>query len=113
MRSGISASAPTARSGSTNDYYVLPVTEKQLAYALQISKRAGVSLPSEAQADRKVLSDWIERNRAVKEHDKYASYPSSKQVAFAERIASRKRREIPREWFHDRTLMSRWIDGNR
>lgn len=109
----MSAAQKTAStSTSSNDYHQVPVTEKQLTYARQISQRAGVVLPWEAQKNRYALSRWIDTNRLKKPEGAFANYPSSKQVGFAERIARMKRREVPQECFRDRTMMSKWIDAN-
>lgn len=97
----------------SNDYHRLPVTEKQLKFACQISLRTGQVLPWDTQQDRQALSRWIDKNRDVPSSNKFANYPSSKQVAFAERIARYKRREVPHECFRDRSMMSRWIDSNK
>ena len=96
----------------SNDYHRVPVTEKQLSYARQLSQRTGVVLPWEAQQSRADLSRWIDENKAAPPASKFANYPSSKQVGFAERIARRKRSEVPHECFRDRGLMSKWIDAN-
>lgn len=97
----------------SNDYHRLPVTEKQLKFARQISLRTGQVLPWETQQDRQALSRWIDQNREVPSASRFANYPSSKQVGFAEKIARYKRSEVPQECFRDRSLMSRWIDSNR
>lgn len=97
---------------TSNDYHLIPVTEKQLSYARSISQRSGVVLSWEAQLDRNALSRWIDENKSLKSENPLANYPSSKQVGFAERIARIKRREVPHECFRDRTLMSKWIDAN-
>jgi hypothetical protein len=90
----------------------LPATPRQIAYALQIAARRGVSLPVALHQDRAALSEWIDTQKRQKEAQAASTAPSSKQVAFAERIARIKRRDIPRACFRDRKLMSRWIDGN-
>lgn len=97
---------------TSNDYYKLPITEKQLNYARHISIASGNAIPWEVQQDRNDLSRWIDVNKAALKTSKFANYPSSKQVAFAERVARLKRRQVPHECFKDRTLMSRWIDSN-
>jgi len=99
-------------SSPSNDYHQVPVTEKQLAYARQISTRSGVVLPWEVQQNRYALSSWIDANKISKPTGQFSNYPSSKQVGFAERIARIKRREVPQECFRDRTMMSKWIDAN-
>lgn len=97
----------------TNDYHRLPVTEKQLNFARQISQRTGQVLPWETQQDRHALSSWIDGNREKPSSNRFENYPSSKQVAFAETIARYKRSEVPHECFKDRSMMSRWIDSNK
>ena len=97
----------------SNDYYQLPVSEKQIRFARLIAQRAGKTLPWEVQQDRRALSAWIDKNLRKSEASRFANYPSSKQVAFAERIARFKRRDVPQECFHDRSIMSKWIDSNR
>lgn len=99
-------------SSGSNDYHQMPVTEKQLTFARQISQRTGVVLPWEAQQSRFDLSRWIDANKSARSSSPFANYPSSKQVGFAERIARRKRSEVPHECFRDRGLMSKWIDAN-
>lgn len=95
------------------DYYRLPVTEKQLRYARQIAATTGIVIPWDAQQDRRALSSWIDENRKTANKNPFSAYPTSKQVAFAERIARLKQRHVPPECFRDRTMMSRWIDSNR
>lgn len=98
-------------SGS-NDYHVLPATQKQIVYARQIAARTGSVLPKEAVSDRAALSAWIDDHKAA-QVSRFANYPSSKQVGFAEGIARRKRTEVPQECFRDRGLMSAWITSNK
>ena len=97
----------------TNDYHRLPASEKQLLFAREIARKAGITLPREAEQDRQVISEWISENRKLTAKGPFSGYPSSKQVAFAERIARIKRRNVPDECFRDRGLMSKWIDYNR
>ncbi|WP_187431429.1 hypothetical protein ROLI_047920 (plasmid) [Roseobacter fucihabitans] len=104
--------AIVSSAGGSNDYHQIPVTEKQLNFARQISQRAGVVLPLEVQQSRLELSRWIDANKTAKPTSPFANYPSSKQVGFAEQIARRKRTEVPHECFRDRGMMSKWIDAN-
>ena len=97
----------------TNDYHLLPVTEKQISFARQIAQRLGIVLPWKVQQDRHSLSQWIDSNQSKQRQTQFDAYPSSKQVGFAERIARYKRCEVPHECFKDKTLMSRWIDCNK
>ncbi len=97
----------------SNDYHLLPATEKQLRFARQIAVASHIPLPADIHQDRRALSDWISKNRQRTVSDRFSNYPSSKQVAFAEKIARYKRRTVPDECFRDRGLMSKWIDHNR
>ncbi len=97
---------------SSNDYHVLPATEKQVLFAQQIAKRANINLPGDALTDRLRISRWIDSHRSEVQVTRFSNYPSSKQVGFAERIARLKRRDIPNECFRDRGMMSKWIDSN-
>ena len=97
---------------SSNDYHVLPATEKQILFAQQIAKRSNIDLPDEALIDRQRISRWIDSHKSAAPISKFSNYPSSKQVAFAERIACIKRRDVPQECFRDRGMMSKWIDSN-
>ena len=92
--------------------FVIPVTQRQLAYARALALRNQVVLPWETQQDRRALSRWIEAQAALPAADN-GNRPTSKQVAFAERLARIKRRAVPDECFRDRGMMSRWIDCNR
>jgi len=96
----------------SNDYHVLPATDKQITYARQISVRVGKPIPEHAVADRKALSAWIDEHKAA-QANRFANYPSSKQVAFAENIARRRRSEVPHECFRDKGRMSAWITANK
>ena len=107
------AAQSRAEAADSNDYHILPPSEKQLSFAAAISARAGVALPDQARTDRAILSKWIERHRSARAENRYDRYPSSKQVRFAESIARRKRRDVPRECFRDKGLMSHWIDSNK
>lgn len=91
---------------------ILPPTPKQIAFARSLASRNKVVLPWEIQQDRRVLSQWIETQAAVKVTNAH-DVPSSKQVAFAERIARAKRQAVPDECFRSRDLMSRWIKSNQ
>jgi hypothetical protein len=102
-----------ARASQSNDYHLVPVSEKQLSYARTIAQRSNTVLPDGVQEDRRRLSEWIDAHKKRAVASRLDRYPSSKQVAFAESIARRKRRQVPRECFRDRGLMSRWIDSNR
>lgn len=99
-------------SESSNDYHVLPATEKQILFARQIANRSNIDLPEEVLVDRQRISHWIDSHKSAAPISKFSNYPSSKQVAFAERIARVKRRVVPQECFRDRGRMSQWIDGN-
>ena len=107
------SSARVSSRAQTNDYHLLPVSSKQLAYARDIAGRIGADLPEEVQMDRAALSAWISAHRPARGAGRFDNYPSSKQVAFAERIARIKRRNVPDECFRDRGLLSKWIDHNR
>ena len=54
--------APAAIGSSSNDYHLLPATEKQLQFARAIALRTGQVLPWEAQQDRQSLSTWVSEN---------------------------------------------------
>lgn len=97
---------------SSNDYHVLPATEKQIQFAQQIAKRSNIELPDDALTDRQRISRWIDTHKSAMPDTRFSNYPSSKQVGFAERIARIKRRDIPHECFRDRGMMSKWIDSN-
>ena len=109
----VNVPSPRSMGASSNDYHLLPVTEKQAQYARAIAKRSGRVLPSDVQQDRRALSVWISENKDADSGGKFDNYASSKQVAFAERIARIKRRTVPDECIRDRGLMSTWIDCNR
>jgi hypothetical protein len=96
----------------SNDYHVLPATEKQILFAQKIAKSSNIALPVDALADRQRISQWIDKHKSAVPVTRFSNYPSSKQVGFAERIARIKRRDIPHECFRDRTMMSKWIDSN-
>ncbi|MCR9127635.1 MAG: hypothetical protein NXH82_16155 [Rhodobacteraceae bacterium] len=97
---------------TSNDYHLLPVSEKQLSFARQIAARTSRELPDDVLLDRTRLSRWIDQHKDKRPGGRFANYPSSKQVAFAERIARQKRQAVPQACFRDRALMSRWIDSN-
>lgn len=99
----------------SNDYHLLPVTEKQLQFAQRIARQKSVNLPDEIRVDRRAMSAWIQAHLSRRTHSaaRVSNRPSSKQVAFAERIARIKRRDVPQECFRDRGMMSQWIDGNK
>lgn len=101
-----------ALDGPSNDYHLLPVTDRQMRYARAIAQQSALEIPVEAQRDRRAMSKWIS---AHKPHDPspFANYPTGKQVAFAERIARSKKRPIPQECFRDKQAMSLWIDHNK
>lgn len=92
--------------------FVIPATQRQIAYARALALRNQVVLPWEVQQDRRTLSRWIDAQAALPPAQP-DNRPSSKQVAFAERIARISRRAVPDECFRDRQMMSRWIDSNR
>ena len=110
QQSLFNTSTPTP-SGS-NDYHVLPATEKQIQFAQHLALRAGAELPDEVRSDRQRLSRWIDDNKTPVAQSRFSNYPSSKQVAFAERIARMKRRNVPQECFRDKSMLSKWIDSN-
>lgn len=101
-----------ARMEPTNDYHLLPVTDRQMRYARAIAHQAALEIPVEAQRDRRSISDWISAHEP-KDTSPFANYPTGKQVAFAERISRSKRRPIPDECFRDKRAMSQWIDRNK
>lgn len=104
---------PTPTFFNSNDYHVVPATEKQIRFARNIAQRTRVELPADLTADRRRLSRWIDAHCKQSTASPFSNYPSSKQVAFVERIARIKNRDVPRECFQDKTMMSRWIDSNR
>ncbi|WP_037313794.1 hypothetical protein [Ruegeria halocynthiae] len=101
-----------ALSGPSNDYYLLPVTDRQMRYARAIAQQSALEIPVEAQRDRRALSNWISAHKPD-DPSPFANYPTGKQVAFAERIARTKRRQVPSECFRDKQAMSLWIDHNK
>ncbi|NOD63911.1 MULTISPECIES: hypothetical protein [unclassified Ruegeria] len=102
----------SALNGPSNDYHLLPVTDRQMRYARAIAEKSALEIPVEAQRDRKLLSDWISTHKP-RSTSQFDNYPTGKQVAFAERISRSKRRPIPSECFRDKKMMSRWIDHNK
>ena len=110
QQSFFNTSTPTP-SGS-NDYHVLPATEKQIQFAQHLALRAGAELPDEVRSDRQRLSRWIDDNKTPVVRSRFSNYPSSKQVAFAGRIARMRRRNVPQECFRDKSMLSKWIDNN-
>ncbi|WP_171131908.1 MULTISPECIES: hypothetical protein [unclassified Ruegeria] len=96
----------------SNDYHLLPVTDRQMRYARAIAEKSALDIPVEAQRDRKSMSAWISAHKP-EDTSPFANYPTGKQIAFAERISRSKRRPIPAECFKDKQLMSRWIDQNK
>lgn len=114
MSFDFSAARSVQADSEANDYYRLPVSDRQIKFARQIARRRNIDLPDAIQSDRRKLSAWIDAHKQPHPAaTRFARYPSSKQVAFAERIARIKRRTVPDECFKDKTLMSRWIDSNR
>ncbi|WP_170467330.1 hypothetical protein [Ruegeria arenilitoris] len=101
-----------ALSGPSNDYHLLPVTDRQMRYARAIAQQSALEIPVEAQRDRRSMSAWISAHKPV-DPSPFANYPTGKQVAFAERISRTKRRPIPSECFRDKQAMSLWIDHNK
>lgn len=99
-------------SASSNDYHVLPATEKQILFAQRIASRSNIDLPDDVLIDRQRISHWIDSHKSTPPKSKFSNYPSAKQVTFAERIARIKRRNVPHECFRDRRMMSKWIDSN-
>ncbi len=95
--------------------YQLPPTPKQVDYARAIASRLRLAIPSDHAADRRLLSEWIDKHKAARPAGAPPRGPgaTSRQVAYAERIARTKRRAIPDECFRDAGMMSRWIDSNR
>lgn len=98
--------------GPTNDYHLLPATDRQIRYARAIAEQTALEIPVEAQRDRQSMSAWISKHKPD-DPSPFANYPTGKQVAFAERISRSKRRPIPSECFRDKQMMSRWIDQNK
>ena len=96
----------------SNDYHMLPVTDRQMRYARAIAEKSALEIPVEAQRDRRSLSNWISANKPI-DPSPFANYPTGKQVAFAERISRSRRRPIPSECFRDKQMMSLWIDQNK
>lgn len=93
--------------------FALPVTNRQIAYALALALRNQTLLPPEARQDRRTLSAWIDAQARLRPATPTDGRPSSRQVAFAERLARIRHRAVPEECFRDKGLMSKWIDGNR
>jgi DNA topoisomerase-3 len=91
---------------------------KALDLARRIAAERGVELPSEATADARKLSEWIDAHRSpgrvsgTARAEGVGGAPTSKQVGFAERIASRKGIDVPAACYRDRLSMSKWIDAH-
>lgn len=99
--------------GETNDYHIIPPTEKQMNFARSIAQRTGSILPYEITKDRSSLSRWIDQHKnQLRSSNRFDQYPSSKQVGFAESLARRRRTEVPHECFKNKKLMSNWINSN-
>ncbi len=101
-----------ALGGPSNDYHLLPVTDRQMRYARAIAQQTALEIPVEAQRDRRSMSAWISAHKP-EDQSAFANYPTGKQVAFAERISRSKRRPIPSGCFRDKQMMSRWINENK
>ncbi|WP_170411558.1 hypothetical protein [Ruegeria atlantica] len=102
----------SAMDGPSNDYHLLPVTDRQMRYARALAQQSALEIPVEAQRDRRSMSAWISAHKPA-DPSPFANYPTGKQVAFAERISRSKRRPIPSECFRDKHAMSLWIDHNK
>lgn len=109
MERSLSSFAPQ---GPTNDYHLLPVSDRQMRYARAIAEQTAREIPVEAQRDRRSMSDWIAAHKP-NDPSPFADYPTGKQIAFAERISRGKKRPIPNECFRDKRAMSQWIDRNK
>ncbi len=46
---------------SSNDYYVLPATEKQILFAQQIANRSNIDLPDDVLIDRALSRSEVEQ----------------------------------------------------
>lgn len=96
---GVAGGAPGERSTSGP-------SEKQLAFARQVSERAGVPIPDAARGSARDLSAWIDKTleRAP------ARPPSEKQIAFAEKLAEEAGIDLPDAVRTDGRACSAFID---
>lgn len=96
---GVAGGAPGERSTSGP-------SEKQRAFARQVSERAGVPIPDAARGSARDLSAWIDKTleRAP------ARPPSEKQIAFAEKLAEEAGIDLPDAVRTDGRACSAFID---
>ena len=67
-----------ALNGPSNDYHLLPVTDRQMRYARAIAEQTALEIPVEAQRDRKSMSAWISAHKP-EDPSPFANYPTGKQ----------------------------------
>ena len=81
-------------------------SDKQIAFAEQVSERAGVPIPEAARASARDLSAWIDKTL-----DKAPPRPpSDKQIAFAEKLAEEAGIDLPAAVRTDGKACSAFID---
>lgn len=98
-----------------------PPSEKQIQFAERISKATGVPLPDGFRDNWRIVSAYIEQNkakfeRAVKENPLLgggpSTPPSEKQIGFARKIADTLGKTLPEGCDRDWRLTRKFIDDN-
>lgn len=66
----------SSTASSSNDYHVLPPSEKQIRFAQQIEKGSNIALPVDALKDRQRISSWIDAHKKGVPSSRFSNYPS-------------------------------------
>lgn len=83
---------------------ITPPSEKQLEFARKIASQNNLTLPQNIELDRKICSDFIEKNRP-----KIA--PSQKQIEFAKKLSDEHKKPLPPQFDTDINICSKFIDS--
>ena len=82
-----------------------PPSEKQLQWAKNIAKDLNIALPNGIEANWKICSDFIEKNK-----DKIITPPSEKQIELAKKLSKDKGMELPKGYDTNLKICKNFID---
>ena len=88
-----------------NDGETRPPSAAQLDFAKDIASDLKIGLPDNIEADWRICSEFIDKNRS-----KVARPPSEKQLAYAQKLAEEYKAELPKNIEKDGRICSKFID---
>lgn len=88
-----------------NNSQTNPPSEKQIEWAKSIASNLNIALPSGIEADWKICSNFIEKNK-----DKVVTPPTDKQIELAKKLSKDKGLSLPKGYDTNLKICKEFID---